>query len=106
MSKLLYASPAGSGFDTKEDQHRIDSFKKKSFQNKFSTDEDHVLLSLGHMVSHGHVVNSHDPPSRQRSDGFPSSHHHLFNVHFLPRLIKGMDGSWLLPLNIRQTSNL
>ena len=35
--------------------------------------EDHVLLSLGHMVSHGHVVKSHDPLSRQRSDGSPAS---------------------------------
>ena len=28
MSKFLYASPAGSGFDIKEDQHKIDSFEK------------------------------------------------------------------------------
>ena len=27
------------------------------------------------MLSHGHVVNSHDPPSRQRNDGLPARCH-------------------------------
>ena len=69
MSKLLYASPAWSGFANKEDQQRIDSFLRKSSKSSFappdllsfsqlnadiddklfkkiSSDDDHVLHSL------------------------------------------------------------
>ena len=69
MSKLVYASPAWSGFANKEDQQRIDSFLRKSSKSAFappdllpfsqlsadiddklfkkiSSDDDHVLHSL------------------------------------------------------------
>ena len=46
MSKLLYASPAWSGFANKEDQQRIDSFLRKSSKSAFAPPD---LLSFSQL---------------------------------------------------------
>ena len=51
MSKLLYASPAWSGFANKEDQQRIDSFLRKSSKSSFTLPDLPLFSQLNADIS-------------------------------------------------------